>query len=126
MKHSILYIVGAIGLVMLTQQPRSNVGSAKIPLKSDLLMEAIYGYARRLELYLNSRGWKEGRMVLLAMEEKARYNVDYRKALYKWVKSGDTVELREIAKKAGFDYWKSLDHANGVDALDSAWLQVSF
>lgn len=56
------------------------------------------------------------------MLERAMKAPVYGGMLKTWLKRGDTLLLRELAKDVGYDYWNNLTHANAVDFLDSSSL----
>lgn len=50
----------------------------------------------------------------------------FRKDFLNWLQKGSTIELRELAKKVGFDYWSNLKNANAIDTLDSVKANFKF
>ena len=52
--------------------------------------------------------------------ERAKNNPEYQKQVNDWlIGRTSTIELREILKVVGCDYWRNLDHSGACDYIDS-------
>lgn len=88
-------------------------------------MNKSLSFRNKLTKYCMSKGNKaqETRKTLHLLDvidNASEKDAGLRMRFYTWMLGGtSTIELREIAKEMGYDYWSNIQHQNIVDTFDS-------